>query len=248
MSGTDIKPWLRVGCVTPHPLNDTLPYEFQMMAPPGVMLMTAGLEIADYTTEAVDDQLPVLDRRINALMRRDAARIVLSGVPVALALGRARVQSLLGAIQDKTGVPADTDLEAIIAGAKHLGLRRVGIATRWKQPLNDRLAAYLAEAGIEVVAQASSARSMEENAGLDDETGIRLAMDLGSEVLRAAATEGVIIPGGRWITIGAIRDLEAEFGKPVLTNHSASLWAALRGANYKSAIPGWGKLLSTLGD
>ena len=242
---TDLKPWLRVGTVTPHPLNDTLPYEFHLMAPPGVMLMTAGLEIADYTLEAVEAQLPVLDRRVDSLMRRGAQRISLSGVPLAMALGRDRTRSVLGALATKCKVPADHDLEAIIAGAKHLGLRRMGIATRWKQPMNDRLSGYLREAGIEVVGVANSERSMEENASLDDETGIRLAMNLGGELL--AKAEGVIMPGGRWITIGAIRDLEEKFSKPVITNHSASLWAALRDAGYRKPVTGWGRLLSTLG-
>jgi maleate cis-trans isomerase len=245
----ELKPWLRVGHVTPHPLNDTLPYEFHLMAPPGVMLMTAGLEIGDYTLEAVEQQLPVLDRRVESLMRRGASRIVISGVPVALALGQPRVRGLLGAISEKWQVPADTDLEAIVAAAKHLGIRRVGIATRWKTPMNERLAAYLDEAGVEVVAVANSGRSMEENAGLDDETGIRLAMDLGSQALNdPASPDGVIMPGGRWITIGAIRNLEEKFAKPVITNHSASLWAALRAANYREPIRDWGRLLSSLGD
>jgi maleate isomerase len=88
---------------------------------------------------------------------------------------------------------------------------------------------------------------MEENASLDDETGIRLAMELGAEILSNPQAEGVIMPGGRWITIGAIRDLEEKFSKPVITNHSASLWAALRDAGYRKPVTGWGRLLSTLG-
>jgi len=55
------------------------------------------------------------------------------------------------------------------------------------------------------------------------------------------------MPGGRWITIGAIRDLEEKSSKPVITNHSASLWAALRDAGYGKPVTGWGRLLSTLG-
>jgi maleate cis-trans isomerase len=242
-----VKPWYRVGCITPHPLNDTLPYEFCRMAPPGIMLMTAGLEIADYTTEAVEAELPVLERRIDSLMRRGAQRLILSGVPLAMALGRERTCTLLADIARTRQVPADTDLEAIIAGAGYLGLAKVGIATRWKAAMNDRLAAYLALAGIKVVSVASSGRSMDENAGLDDETGIRLAMELGRQVLANRDVEGVIMPGGRWITIGAIRDLEDRFGRPVITNHSASLRATLRAAGRGQAIDGWGRLLSELG-
>jgi maleate isomerase len=244
----DLKPWLRVGVITPHPLNDTLPYEFYRMAPPGAMLMTAGLEIADYTREAVEAQFPVLDRRAESLMKRGAQRLVLSGVPLAMALGRSRTRALLADLEKAWRVPTDTDLEAIIAGLTHLGAKRVGIATRWKPPMNERLTAYLAEAGIEVVGVASSGRSMAENASLDDETGIALALSLSRELLSSdASPAAVVLPGGRWITIGAVRDLEREFGRPVLTNHTASLWSSLRDARYGHPIRGWGRLLESLG-
>jgi maleate cis-trans isomerase len=245
MSG-DLKPWLRVGVITPHPLNDTLPYEFYRMAPEGVMLMTAGLEISDYTKEAVEEQLPVLERRADSLIKRGAHRIVLSGVPLAMALGRARTLKLLADLSERWKVPADTDLEAIIAGVKQLGLKKVGAATRWKGPMNERLAGYLSEAGIEVVGVANSGRSMQENAELDDATGIALAMDLSAQLFQKPDVEGVILPGGRWITIGAVRDLEKQFNRPVLTNHTASLWAALRDAGRKTSVAGWGRLLSGL--
>jgi maleate cis-trans isomerase len=244
--GDDLKPWLRIGVVTPHPLNDTLPYEFYRMAPDGVMLMTAGLEISDYTKEAVEEQLPVLDRRADSLIKRGAQRIVLSGVPLAMALGRPRTLQLLADHKQRWKVSADTDLEAIIAGVKKLGLKRVGAATRWKGPMNDRLAAYLAEADIDVVGVANSGRSMQENAELDDATGIALAMDLSTQLFQKQEVEGVIMPGGRWITIGAVRDLEKQFGRPVVTNHTASLWAALRDAGQRTPVTGWGRLLGSL--
>jgi maleate cis-trans isomerase len=247
MRPADIKPRLRVGYATPHPLNDTLQHDFYLVAPPGIMMMTAGLEISDYSREAVEDQLPVLDRRIESLMRRGAQRIVVSGVPVAISLGMERMRRLLSDISAKWGVPTDTDLEAIIAAVKHLGAHRVALATRWKPAVNERLVAYLADAGLDSVGIANSGRSMAENAGLDDETGMRLATELGQEVLRNnGSAEALIMPGGRWLTLGAVVELEDEFSVPVIVNHSASLWAALDAAGIHEPISGWGRLLSTL--
>jgi len=247
MKAADIKPRLRIGYATPHPLNDTLQYDFYLVAPPGIMLMTAGLEISDYSREAVEDQLPVLERRIEMLMRRGAQRIVISGVPVAISLGRERMQRLLADISAKWGVPADTDLEAIIRAAERLGAHRLALATRWKPPINERLVSYLADAGLEAGGIANSGRSMAENAGLDDDTGIRLAIELGREVIRNdGRAEGVIMPGGRWLTLAAVVELEKEFSIPVLINHTASLWAALDAAGIHEPISGWGRLLATL--
>lgn len=249
MTAKDLRPRLRIGYVTPHPLNDTLQYEIHLMAPSGIMLMTAGLEISDYSAEAVEDQLDVLHRRIRSLMRRGAQRIVIAGVPVAIALGRKRMQQLLVEIATRTGVPADTSLEAIITAAKHLGARRITAATRWHNAVNERLSAYLIDAGLEPVGIASSGRTMEENAGLDDETGMKLASDLGREALSLApSAEALMMPGSRWITLAAVRELEGEFGIPVLTGHSAGLWAALHAAGIREAAPGNGKLLASLAE
>ena len=241
------KPWLRVGYISPHPLIDTLPYEFYLMAPPGVMMMAACIEIEDYTAEAVALQLPLLEPRVESLMKRGAGRVVISGVPIAMALGRSRLLDILADITTRWGVPADADLEAIIAGIKHLGARRVGLATRWSTAMNDALARYLAGVGLEVVAVANSARSMTENASLDDETGMQLAVDLGRQVFAATPMpDAVIMPGGRWITVDAVVALEARFGRPVVTNYSAGLWAALRD-HPVAPIIGYGRLLATLG-
>lgn len=247
MRAADIKPRLRIGYVTPHPLNDTLQYDFYLVAPPRIMMMTAGLEIGDYSREAVEEQLPVLDRRIESLMRRGAQRIVISGVPVAISLGIERMRRLLDDISQKWGVPASTDLEAIIAAVKHLGAHRVALATRWKPPVNQRLVSYLGEAGLDAGSIANSGRSMAENAGLDDDTGINLATELGREVLRNdGSAEALIMPGGRWLTLGAVVELEEEFSVPVIVNHTASLWAALDAAGIHEPINGWGRLLATL--
>jgi maleate cis-trans isomerase len=242
-------PWYRLGYVSPHPVVDTLAYELYRVAPPGLMVVTAGMEIADYTPAAIEQQLPVFRHLAELLTERRVNRIVLSGVPIAVALGRQRVRSLLTEVQAASKVPVDTDLEAIIAGAGRLGIRRVALGTRWKAPLNEGLAAYLSEAGIEVVDVVSSGRSMRDNAALDDATGMRLALELGRAAFASATRpDGVILPGGRWVAAHAIPILEAEFGRPVLLNYPCGLWAALRDHGYRGDLGGWGTLLRTLKD
>jgi maleate cis-trans isomerase len=234
--------------VSPHPLIDTLAYEFYLTAPANVMLVVSCIEIADYTLDAVEAQLSALDRRAEDLVRRGASRIVISGVPIAVALGRERMSDLRQTLSRRWSIPVDTDLEAIIAACHHLGLRRVGLATRWKPDMIAGLTAYLSAAGIHVAAKSSSPRSMAQNAGLDDETGMQLAVALGSEILdRDDPPDGLVLPGGRWITLDAIRHLESAYRRPVVTNYSAGLWAALRDAGDLAAQPGRGLLLETLG-
>jgi maleate cis-trans isomerase len=240
------EPWYRLAYVTPHPLVDNVPYQFYRIAPDGVMLMLANLEIADYTTEAVEHELPLFWKHVEELSKAGADRIVLTGVPVSAALGRERVLATIAEAKRRTGKLLDTDLEAIAAAARHLGVGRVALATRWHKPLNDSVARYLAAAGIEVVAQEASGRTMAENATLGTADGMRMAIELGRAALTAApSAQALILPGGRWLSIHAVDLLEAEFGKPVLLNLNSSLWAVLRNAGRGLPVPGQGRLLAS---
>ena len=86
-----IEPWYRLAYITPHPVIDNVAYQFYRIAPDGVMLMMACLDIGDYTTEAVERELPLFWRHVEELAGGGADRIVLTGVPVSAALGRKRV-------------------------------------------------------------------------------------------------------------------------------------------------------------
>ena len=237
------EPWYRLAYVTPHPIVDNVPYQFYRMAPDGVMLMLAGLDIADYTIGAVERELPLFWKHAQALADAGADRVVLTGVPVSAALGRERVLEMIEEAKAR-GITLDTDLEAIAAAARHMGAKRVALATRWHAPLNDAVARYLDRAGVEVVGRQASGRSMAENAALGAADGMRMAIELGRAAIASApAAQGLILPGGRWLSAHAVPVLEAEFGKPVFLNLNSSLWAALRAAGRGLPAEGQGLLL-----
>jgi maleate cis-trans isomerase len=239
------EPWYRLAYVTPHPVVDNVPYQFYRVAPDGVMLMFASLEITDYTLAAVERELPLFWKHVGELAEGGADRIVLTGVPVSAALGRERVLGMI-AEGKKRGVTIDTDLEAIAAAALHLGAKRVALATRWHETLNDAVAGYLKLAGVDVVGRKARGATMAENATLKAKDGMQLAIDLGRGVLSAAPeAQALILPGGRWLSTHAVAPLEAEFGKPVLLNLNCSLWAGLRAAGRGLPAPDAGMLLAS---
>ena len=240
------EPWFRLAYVAPHPIVDNVAYQFYRIAPDGVMLMVGGLEIDDYTTVAVEHELPLFWRHVEELAESGANRIVLTGVPVSAALGRERVQDLIAEVKKRTGLILDTDLEAIAAAARHLKATRVALATRWHESLNDAVAAYLKLAGVEVLGRKARGATMAENATLKAKDGMQLAIDLGRAALSAAPeAQALILPGGRWLSTHAVGPLEAEFGKPVLLNLNSSLWAALRQAGRELPLADQGMLLAS---
>jgi maleate cis-trans isomerase len=55
----------------------------------------------------------------------------------------------------------------------------------------------------------------------------------------------LLLAGGAWLVVQAVPMLEAEFGKPVVTNPGSTYWAALRQADLEPQ-PGFGQLLESL--
>jgi maleate cis-trans isomerase len=245
-----ISPWYQLGYVIPHLYTDLDAYQFYRVAPEGMMLVTTGLNLKDYTLAAVEQELPSLWQRFELLASKKVNRISLSGVPVASALGREKMRQILAEGEARTGLTCDTDLEAHISTLHHFRARRIGLATRWPEPVNTALTRYLKEAGIEVIATRSRPRTLQQNKHASAADDHLLALELGRQVLREAPeAQALLMPGGLWYAIHAVPLLEAEFGKPVLLNILSTTWAALTApGNHPLHRPDarWGKVLSSI--
>ena len=245
-----ISPWYQLGYVIPHLYTDLDAYQFYRVAPEGMMLVTTGLDLKDYTLAAVESELPALWQRFDTLAKKKVDRLSLSGVPIASVLGRRKMREILAEGAARTGLACDTDLEAHIAVLAHFGAAKIALATRWPQPVVAALTGYLAEAGIEVLAVRSRPRSLDQNKHSSAADDHLLALELGREALRAApGAQALLMPGGLWYAIHAVPVLEAEFVRPVLLNILSTTWAALHAAGPRMLHrpdPRWGKVLASL--
>lgn len=171
-------------------------------------------------------------------------------MPVAAALGRKKILEILAEAQARTGLPCDTDLEAHIATLQHFGATRIALATRWPEAVNAALTRYLAEAGIEVTACRSRARTLMENKAASAAADHLLALELGGQVLHETPdAQALLLPGGLWYAIHAVPLLEAEHGRPVLLNILSTTWVALHAEGARMLHrpdPHWGMVLASL--
>ncbi len=244
-----VSPWLHLGYVIPHLYTDMDAYQFYRVAPDGMMLVTTGLNLKEYSLAAVETELPALWRALDLLKRKNVDRIALSGVPVASMLGRKKMLEILDEASQRTGLPCDTDLEAHIATLQHFGVTKLALATRWPENLNTALSNYLKEAGIEVVSLRSRGRTLDQNKVSSPLADHELALELGAQALRdVPQAQALLLPGGLWYAIHAVPLLEAEFGKPVLLNITSTTRSALAAAPQPLKIkpdPKWGKVMAS---
>ena len=247
-----VAPWYQLGYIIPHRYTDLDSYQFYRVAPEGMMLVTTGLNLAEYTLESVESQMPAFYSALDLLAKKPVDRISLSGVPVAAALGRKRMLALMEDARARTGMQCDTDAEAHIATLKHFGATKIAIASRWSDAVNAGLIAYLADAGIEVLTCKSRGRSLSQNKAASALADHELALALGREALRdAPEAQALLMPGGLWFAIHAVPILEAEFGRPVLLNILSTTFTALQScdpeakAQAPKADPYWGRVLAS---
>lgn len=247
---TIIFPWYRLGMIQAHQANMST-YQGYRIAPEGVVTYFRHQNLNEYTLEAVQANLPNLKESVDTLAAAGVRRIVMGGVPIGAALGREKALEIVEEIGVWSGVQATSSFEDHIAAYRRLGVTRLALANRWPEELNVAVKTYLTDAGFEVLAHRCGGGSLQENKKKSPETDHEIAMTLGRGVLADAPdAEALMLPGGNGFFLYAAPMLEEEFGIPVVTNHTASLSAAL--ANYDGGElphkpdPKWGRLLQTL--
>lgn len=223
-----------------HPLPQPQP-----LLPPDVVRIPVSIDIKDYTREGVDEAIanrywPCVDR----LLAQNAKSITLCGLPIASQLGRKRVLELAMETERRTGVAADSQSEQTIDAVKHFGARRIAIASRWSDELNDRLKAYFAEAGIDVLTVTTAGQWAKQAFSMSIEQGVKLAFQLGREAMRKAPdAEVLLLAGGAWRSLAAVPILEEDYGIPVITNPIAEVWRIIA-EGVAPPVEGWGRLLA----
>ena len=245
-TASDVKIRFVAGTVSPigtdrHPMPQPEP-----LLPPDIKRISASIEISDYTPDGVNE---AIQQRywscVDELVQQGANRVTLAGLPIASQLGRPRVLALAEETSRKTGVAADSHAEATVAALRHVGARRIAIASRWSEQLNEALVEYLTQADIEVLSITGAGQWAKQAFSMSIEEGVKLAFQLGREaMLRAPQAEALLLAGGAWRSLAAVPILEEDYSLPVITNPTAQVWR-LMNAGIAPPVIGWGQLLAS---
>ena len=243
-----ILPRFRYGVIHPRANEEVQRgpnYQLYRLLPLDIMEIATGLGLENYTEEGVEKAIGSYWTCVENLAREKADFIVFGGAPISAVLGRERVLGLLEKTKEKTGIPADAPLEALIAAMKHLGLNSLTIGSRWADKVNDAIVRYLEAGGIKVASITKRNQWAAEAFAMTLEEGVNLALEVGREAARLAPeADGISVPGGAAMSIHVIPALEEEFGKPTFTNMSTEVWNDLVRPGIIPPVEGWGCLLA----
>ena len=244
-----IFPWYRLGMIQAHQANMSA-YQGSQIAPEGVVTYFRHQNLDEYTLAAVEENLPALKETVDALTASGVQRIVMGGVPIGAALGRERAVGILEDIAKWSGVQASSSFEDHLLAFSALGVKKVAVANRWPEAVNSGVTKYLEDSGFEVSASRFGGGTLQENKKKTPQGDHETALELGRAVVADNPdAEVLMLPGGNGYFLYAAPLLEQELGIPVVTNHTASLFAALSEFDGPLVVKPdrrWGRLLQGL--
>ncbi|AMS44788.1 MULTISPECIES: aspartate/glutamate racemase family protein [Aminobacter] len=210
---------------------------------PQYSFLAEGLGLTELSSNGYDSVIETVGAAAVRLAARGASVVSLMGTSLSFYRGPDFNAVLENEIAVRAGVPALTMSTAILEAATALGVRRLAVATAYRDDVNASLQRFLEAAGIEVlslehlgIASVDAVHQVPE----DDVT------DLGRRAFASAPdAEAVLISCGGLATRAAVRTIEAEAGIPVITSPLAGLWATVSRAGVDPRAEGAGRLFQT---
>ena len=218
--------WLaRVGRINPSPetVGDE---EWRRLCPEGVIVVSTRMYIERVDRESLSEMVKNVERAAKELASARANVILMAGTAGAFNGGRGFDRELARRMQDSSGIRATTTMSAVLEALAALEIRKVAVATSYVPQVDTALAQVLTEEGVQVAA--IEGMGLLKSIDMGDVQPERTYEFARSAFLRAGPVDGYFISCGNLRTLEVIRQLEADFGKPVVTSNQAGMWKVLR--------------------
>jgi len=232
----------RIGYITPT-VTEVVAYDFYRFAPDGVGLVSVTCGIDNWEPAEFEKGLAQVGKSAEYLGSRGVDYIIHGGGPLVVARGGNYEETIVAAIREASGVGATTGVRAGKEALRHVGAKRIVIASPYPEDNNAAMARYLADDGFEIVRAE----------GLN--LGFKVLQDLPpSEVYRfvrgvmerAGSFDAVYLPCPQWLSVPVVPALELDCGVPVVAYTHANFFTVFRALGMRDRIEGHGRLLASL--
>jgi maleate isomerase len=232
----------KIGLLVPS-TNIPAEMDAHRLVPEGVSITTGRVCFAgEVTVETVRAHLDYLEEAADLLASAGVDVMVYGMTGGSIVKGPAGDQELAEALHKRTGIPFISASMAMVEAFRTLSVCRVACVAAYPGEFNTLLAQYLAAHDIQTV----EIKTM-------NLTDVRQILSVTPyrqyEAVKGCdltAAEGVFLSATGWSTIDAIRLIEQDLGKPVVTAIQGGIWAALKQLGVRGGVPEFGRLLAQL--
>src|SRR5271156_4126257 len=124
---------LHVGVIWPTPVPPRPVREWYEVVPAGVDMTAATLTISQLTDDNMDEAVKGAERAAKQLSNFDVDVIFQSGVPPIVAHGQGFHREFEERLAQASGLPAITDMGAVLGAMQAQGIKTVAMATPFRQ-------------------------------------------------------------------------------------------------------------------
>ena len=230
-----------LGLIVP-PAAGAVPVDGPLLYGDRIRFSARGLGLGEISTRGYVEVIDAVIDKARELAAEGVEAVSLMGTSLSFFRGAAFNRELQAELTRATGLPGSTMSDAIVNGLRCLGAKRVAVATAYIDEVNLLLRRYLADSGFEPLAiQGLSISDVQAVAAVP--TGV--LVDLCRTAFKASpGADAILISCGGLITLEAVREVETEFGVPVVSSSPAGFWDLVRCAGLDARAPGHGRLLA----
>lgn len=216
--------------------------EFAAMAPEGVSIHTARVDLTESTIEGLsgmmdDDRIEIAARMLGYRTPTDV--VTFGGTSATFMRGMGYDREVIARMEAvMTNVPASTTSTAAVRALQAVGAKRVSFVGPYVNEVTERGGHFFAENGFEVTG--AHGLGISDNLELNDLPLDRVYEYTKSVVEPEADTIFISCTGIR--TVGALEALESDLGRPVVSAIQATFWDALCIAKVHECQKGFGSL------
>lgn len=212
--------------------------EMIKIAPPDIGVHFSRVAMADeLTAENLMDQLSKIPQAASLLLADGQLDVLCYACTSgSIVMGEAQIVECLRA--GMPGAIPTTLISCVLAAFRKLNINKIAVATPYIPEINDRLRAYLAGSGVDVV----NIGGLELTRDIDiAHVDPRFLIEFAKHVDRPDA-EAIFLSCSALRASEVAAEIEEQVGKPVVTSNQAMLWNCLRLANVSDKFGGYGRL------
>lgn len=227
----------RIGYVSPSVFE--FPSDWTLVLPPGFTLVATGLNVESHTSQQFDKAIDTLESALSVFQAEEVDVLFLAGITLATRRGYAGEKNVISTLSQRLGIPIASALSANAEALRHVGAKKIVIATAYKDEINDKVRRYFEEAGFQVC----GIRGLNVSRPVDQvKLPAEASYDVASDVFRDHSDVDAILIHGRWSALANARRLEKKTDRPVVASAAAGLWWVVKTLALNVSVRDYGRL------
>lgn len=231
---------VKLGVLVPS-ANTVMEPDLYRMAPKGITFHFARVRATKDNEEEIARMIDYVQNSTELLSHANVDVIAFGCTGGSFIGGPSYDGKIIQNMRSVAKIPATTTSTAAVEALKKMKIRKLTLATPYADWLNQREVKFLEGKGFSVLSMGGLGLVNADVQSSYPPEKIRRFV----KKLDVPETDGIFISCTNFRGVDAVKGLEEDLRKPIVTSNQATLWMMMRMVKVRTPIHGYGKLLET---